>query len=99
MAGGGAQPGAGEIGAVRDDTVAAMQGGNPRASGARFLDYWMGAGTWAGMPEPRREAVATAMGSVAAEWHAAFTEPSPLAPLAARDVPALCPPPARPPPD
>ena len=61
------QPAAREIVAVRDDTVAAIVGGDPRASGARFLDYWMGAGTWAGMPEPRREAVATAMGSVAAE--------------------------------
>ncbi len=84
------QPAAREIVAVRDDTVAAMQGGNAHASGARFLDYWMGAGTWAGMPEPRREAVATAMGSVAAEWHAAFTEPTPLAAFGVLDVPTLC---------
>jgi pimeloyl-ACP methyl ester carboxylesterase len=84
------QPAAREIVAVRDDTIAAMEGGNPRASGARFLDYWMGAGTWAGMPEPRREGVATAMGSVAAEWHAAFTEPTPLSAFASLDVPTLC---------
>jgi pimeloyl-ACP methyl ester carboxylesterase len=67
-----AQPAAREIVAVRDDTIAALRIGNPHASGARFLDYWMGPGSWAAMPEPRRQAVATAMGGVAAEWHAVF---------------------------
>jgi pimeloyl-ACP methyl ester carboxylesterase len=85
-----AQPAAREIVAVRDDTVAAMASGNPHASGARFLDYWMGAGSWAAMPEPRRQAVATAMGGVTAEWHAAFTEPTPLSAFASLDVPTLC---------
>lgn len=84
------RPAAREIVAVRDDTIAAMQDGKPRASGARFLDYWMGPGTWAGMPEPRREAVATAMAGVAAEWHAAFTEPTPLSAFASLEVPTLC---------
>jgi pimeloyl-ACP methyl ester carboxylesterase len=85
-----AQPAAQEIVAVRDDTVAAMEAGNPRAAGARFLDYWMGAGTWAGMAEPRRNAVATAMGSLSAEWHAAFMEHTPLSAFASLDVPTLC---------
>jgi pimeloyl-ACP methyl ester carboxylesterase len=84
------QPAAREIVAVRDDTVAALEGGNPSAAGARFLDYWMGAGTWAGMPDARRNAVATAMGSLTAEWHAAFTEQAPLSAFASLDVPTLC---------
>ena len=75
---------------MRDDTVAAIARGNPHASGARFLDYWMGAGSWAAMPEPRREAVATAMGGVTAEWDAAFREPTPLSAFASLDVPVLC---------
>jgi pimeloyl-ACP methyl ester carboxylesterase len=83
------QPAAREIAAVRDDTVAALECGNPRASGARFVDYWMGAGSWAAMPEPRREALATAMSKVKAEWDAAFREPTPLSAFAALDVPVL----------
>ena len=85
-----AQPAAREIVAVRDDTIAALAIGNPHASGARFLDYWMGPGSWAAMPEPRRQAVATAMGGVAAEWHAAFTEATPLSAFASLHVPTLC---------
>jgi pimeloyl-ACP methyl ester carboxylesterase len=84
------QPAAREIVAVRDDTVAALECGNPSAAGARFLDYWIGPGTWAGMPEARRSAVATAMGSLTAEWHAAFNERTPLSAFASLDVPTLC---------
>ncbi len=83
------QPAAQEIVAVRDDTVAALERGDPHASGARFVDYWMGGGTWAAMPEPRREALAIAMGGVMAEWDAAFGEPTPLSAFAALDVPVL----------
>lgn len=83
------QAGAREIAAVRDDTIAALGGGDPSASAARFVDYWMGSGSWAGMPAPRREAVAAAMAVVKAEWHAAFTEPTPLATFSTLDVPVL----------
>jgi pimeloyl-ACP methyl ester carboxylesterase len=83
------QPAAREIAAVRDDTVVALERGNPHASGARFVDYWMGAGTWAAMPEPRREGLATAMSNVKAEWDAAFREPTPLSAFAALEVPVL----------
>jgi pimeloyl-ACP methyl ester carboxylesterase len=84
-----AQPAAREIAAVRDDTVAALERGNPHASGARFVDYWMGPGAWTAMPEPRREAVAAALTAVKAEWDAAFREPTPLSAFAALDVPVL----------
>jgi pimeloyl-ACP methyl ester carboxylesterase len=82
-------PGGREITAVRDHTVAAVDRGDLVAAGARFVDYWTGTGTWAGVAEPRRQAVATAMRKVKAEWHAAFTEPTPLAAFAALDVPTL----------
>ncbi|HSE05443.1 MAG TPA: alpha/beta hydrolase, partial [Methylomirabilota bacterium] len=84
-----AQPAAREIAAVRDDTVSALQRGDPHASGARFVDYWMGAGAWAAMPEPRREALAGSMTTVKAEWDAAFGEPTPLVAFAGLDVPVL----------
>ena len=83
------QPAAREITAVRDETIAALECGNAKASGARFVDYWMGAGTWASTPEPRREALATAMKTVKAEWDAVFREPTPLSAFAALDVPVL----------
>lgn len=84
------QPAAREIAAVRDDTVAAVERGDLDAAGGRFVDYWMGAGAWAEMPESRRRAVASAMRKVKAEWRAAFTEPTPLSAFAALDVPTLC---------
>jgi pimeloyl-ACP methyl ester carboxylesterase len=84
------QPAAREIAAVRDDTVALLERGNPHAAAARFVDYWMGAGAWAAMPEPRRETIARAMSAVKAEWDAAFGEPTPLSAFAALDVPVLC---------
>ena len=83
------QPAAREIAAVREETVAAVDRGDPEASGARFVDYWVGAGTWAGMPEGRRETVATAMRSVSAEWDAACGEPTPLVDFSALEVPVL----------
>ena len=84
------QPAAREIAAVRDDTVAAVDRGDVDAAGARFVDYWMGPCSWAGMPGPRRQAVASAMPKVKSEWLAAFTEPTPLSAFAALDVPTLC---------
>ena len=83
------QPAAREIVAVRDETVAALERGNPHASGARFVDYWMGDGAWALMPAPRREALASAMSGVRAQWDAALREPTPLSAFAALDVPVL----------
>lgn len=84
-----AQAAALEIAAVRDDTVAAVHAGALEASGARFVDYWMGRGAWACMPQARRETIAAQMRQVKAEWHAAFTEPTPLSAFAALDVPVL----------
>jgi pimeloyl-ACP methyl ester carboxylesterase len=83
------QPAAREIIAVRDDTIAALERGDPAAAGSRFVDYWMGAGSWARMPEAKREAVVAAMPGVKAEWGAAVDEPAPLAAFAALEMPVL----------
>ena len=84
------QPAAREITAVRDDTTAAVDRGDLDAAGARFVDYWVGAGAWASMPDERRRLVATAMRTVKSEWHAAFDESTPLSAFGALDVPTLC---------
>jgi len=83
------QPAAREIAEVRDDTLAALERGDPHASGARFVDYWMGAGAWAAIPGLRRDALARAMGAVRAEWDAVFSDPTPLSAFAGLDVPVL----------
>jgi pimeloyl-ACP methyl ester carboxylesterase len=83
------QPAAREIASVRDDTNAAVDRGDLARSAERFVDYWMGGGAWASTPEKRRTAVANAMPKVKAEWHALFTEPTPLAAFARLAVETL----------
>ena len=63
-----------EIMAVRDDTAHL----GPEGVAERFIDYWMGAGTWAAMPESRRATLAGAVRAMKPEWHSAFNEPTPL---------------------
>jgi pimeloyl-ACP methyl ester carboxylesterase len=82
-------PPAREILAVRDETLRFADEGNLNASAQRFVDYWMGDGTWAATPEARRPGLAAAMRAVKPEWHAAFHEPTPLRAFAALDVPTL----------
>jgi pimeloyl-ACP methyl ester carboxylesterase len=84
------RPAAREIGAVRADTSAAIDRGDLHGAGARFVDYWTGAGTWAAMSERRRAAIAAAMSGLKDQWHAVFEEPTPRAALARLDMPTLC---------
>lgn len=83
------QPAAREIVAVRDDTSAAAEGGALDSAAERFVGYWMGPGTWAGMAPPRRAAVAQAMVDVRNEWSAIFAEATPLPVYSSLDVPTL----------
>jgi pimeloyl-ACP methyl ester carboxylesterase len=83
------QPAAREIASVRDDTNAAVASGELDRSGERFVDYWMGPGAWAKTPEKRRPPVAQAMRKVKGEWHASFTEPTPLDAFRALAIPTL----------
>ena len=83
------QPAAREIVAVRDDTSAAADRGALESAGERFVDYWMGSGTWANMPSPRRVAVAQAMPNVRNEWSALFAEATPLSVYSSLRVPTL----------
>jgi len=84
------QAAAREIGAVRDDTTAAVDRGDLGMAGARFVNYWMGPGAWAAMSDIHRERVAESMTTVKTQWHAAFEDATPLHAFAALDMPALC---------
>jgi pimeloyl-ACP methyl ester carboxylesterase len=74
-----------EIMDVRDDTAHL----GPEAVAERFIDYWMGAATWAAMPQSRRAALAQAVRSMKPEWHSAFNEPTPLEAWRHLEVPTL----------
>ena len=83
------QPAAREIVALRQHTRVAVELGALDSAAERFIDYWMGPGTWAGMPPPRRAAAAQAMRAVASEWSALFAEATPLPAYSSLDLPTL----------
>jgi pimeloyl-ACP methyl ester carboxylesterase len=78
-----------EIVALCHHTRVAVELGALDSAAERFIDYWMGPGTWAGMPPPRRVTVAQAMRSVRNQWSAIFAEAAPLSAYASLDLPTL----------
>jgi pimeloyl-ACP methyl ester carboxylesterase len=83
------QPAAREILAVGTRTVAAVEVGALNSAGERFIDYWMGPGTWEGMPPERRAALAQTMPSVRSQWSAIFGDVTPLEAYSSLDLPTL----------
>jgi pimeloyl-ACP methyl ester carboxylesterase len=83
------QPAAREVAAVCQHTRAAVEVGALDSAGERFIDYWMGTGTWAGMPPHRRAMIAQAMPSVRNQWTAIFGEATPLSAYSLLDLPTL----------
>ena len=71
------------------DAAAAIDAGDPDAAARRFIDYWMGEGSWQRMPPARQAPIAQSMANVAGWAHALFTEPTPLQAFAALDLPVL----------
>jgi pimeloyl-ACP methyl ester carboxylesterase len=77
---------------IRDavaDAGVALDAGNPDAAAQRFIDYWMGAGSWARTPDPRKPPIVASVTNVRRWAHALFTEPTPLAAFRSLDVPIL----------
>lgn len=74
--------------AVTDAGIALDQG-NQDAAAERFIDYWMGPGSWAQTPEQRKPSIAASVKNVRRWGHALFTEPTPLAAFSALDMPVL----------
>lgn len=71
------------------ESAAALAKDDPAAAGKRFIDYWMGPGSWRRMPEARRAAIGASMVNVTGWAGALFGEPMPLQAFAALDVPVL----------
>lgn len=70
-------------------SVAALEAGDRDKAAEHFIDYWMGAGSWAATPAQRRPAIADACVNVRRWAYALTTEPTPLQAFAALDMPVL----------
>jgi pimeloyl-ACP methyl ester carboxylesterase len=71
------------------DAAAALDAGNRDAAAERFIDYWMGEGSWKRTPEERKAPIAASVRNIRRWAHALFTEPAPFAAFRSLDVPVL----------
>jgi pimeloyl-ACP methyl ester carboxylesterase len=74
--------------AVADASVA-LDAGNQDAAAERFIDYWMGTGTWKQIPEQRKAPIAASVTNVRRWAYALFTEPTPLVAFRSLNIPVL----------
>ena len=85
-------PAPNEAEGIRDavtDAGAALDAGNQDAAAERFIDYWMGTGTWKQTPAQRKLAIAASVTNVRRWAYALFTEPTPLKAFRSLNVPVL----------
>lgn len=69
--------------------VDALEAGDRDAAAGHFIDFWMGAGSWAASPAERRQAIADSVRNVRRWGHALFAEPTPADAFASLDIPIL----------
>lgn len=74
---------------VASEAAKAVERGDNLAAAECFIDYWMGNGTWAGMPPARQAAVAGSMRNVKGWRDALFAETIPSSAFGSLDVPVL----------
>lgn len=79
-----------ELSRTAADAAASIAAGDRDAAARRFIDYWMGDGTWDGMPPARQAPIAASMGPIAHWAQALAEEPTPLAAFRSLDMPVLC---------
>jgi pimeloyl-ACP methyl ester carboxylesterase len=83
-------PNAGDgIRRVLVDASASLDAGDQNAAAERFIDYWMGEGSWSWMPEQRRAPIADSVRNIRRWGHALSTEPTPLSAFHELDIPVL----------
>jgi pimeloyl-ACP methyl ester carboxylesterase len=71
------------------DAAAHLARGDRSAAAECFIDFWMGDGSWARMPENRRAPIEDAIVNVQGWGTALFTQPTPLSDFGALDLPVL----------
>ena len=66
-----------------------LAAGKRDAAAERFIDYWMGAGSWASIPAPRRAPIEASVVNIEGWATALFGEPTPLSAFKALKLPVL----------
>ena len=61
-----------EIEAIRDETNRLIASGAEERAAERFLEYWIGPGAWAAVPQPARAGILKGMQKLKAEWKTGF---------------------------
>ena len=79
-----------ELGRTAADAAASIAAGDSLAAARRFIDYWMGDGSWDAMPAPRQAPIAASMAPIARWARALGEEPTPLSAFRSLRVPVLC---------
>ncbi|MEO7762618.1 MAG: alpha/beta hydrolase [Casimicrobiaceae bacterium] len=67
----------------------ALDAGDPDAAAGFFIDYWMGEGCWASMPDQRKSPIASSVANVRRWAHALTTESTPLSAFRGLEIPVL----------
>jgi pimeloyl-ACP methyl ester carboxylesterase len=71
------------------DAGVALDAGNGDAAAERFIDYWMGTGTWKQTPEQRKPSIVASVTNVRRWAYALFAERTPLKAFRSLNVPVL----------
>jgi pimeloyl-ACP methyl ester carboxylesterase len=75
-------------GAVAGAT-AALDAGDAERAAECFIDFWMGKGAWAGMPEARKGPITASMANIRGWARALTEEPTPVAAFRQLNIPVL----------
>jgi pimeloyl-ACP methyl ester carboxylesterase len=71
------------------DAAALVDAGQSLAAAERFIDYWMGPGSWSAMPPTRQQMVAGSMANIAGWAKALWEDNTPLQAFRSLDIPVL----------
>lgn len=78
-----------DIMTVAEDAAADIDTGDHHRAARRFIDYWMGPGSWSAMPPSLQDPVAFSMRNVRRWAHTLSRDPTPLDAFRRLDVPVL----------
>jgi pimeloyl-ACP methyl ester carboxylesterase len=78
-----------EISEIAAAVAASLACGDYAGGCARFVDYWSGPGSWAGMPQAKRDAMVPRLAKVALDFHATLSEPAGIEDFGALGLPTL----------